>query len=289
MWPFGGEKTKRRSARPSPARVPTGRVITLSSQGMSEPEIIQSLKGEGYTPMQVDQAMKEALKTSVGSTGPAGPPGPPVPPAPAQSVPEGRPPEPPMNDFTPSSRDMLREEIPTLPPLPGEEQLPPAPSRSMESALPERNPLSIDMPLRERPTEPPLPGEDMIPRLREPMDKREAKEEKRRALEELAEAIIEEKWAGLREEIMNIKAQIQDVGFKTGSLEQSIKKLEGDKKTDMEHIEDKIDTYKQAIGEVSARMESIEKAMKDSLSPMMQSLRSLTETIRTMKTSPSKQ
>lgn len=54
-------------------------------------------------------------------------------------------------------------------------------------------------------------------------------------------------------------------------------------KTDMEQIEDKIDTYKQSINEVSARMESIEKAMKDSLTPMMQSMRSLTETIRTVK------
>lgn len=115
------------------------------------------------------------------------------------------------------------------------------------------------------------------------MTRREAKDEKRRALEEIAEEIIEEKWMGLKEEILNLKAQIQEVGAKTSSLEQSMMQIRGEKKTDMNKIEEKIDTYKQSMNEVSAKMESIENAMKDSLSPMMQSMRSMTETIREMR------
>ncbi len=258
MWPF---KEKKRVSRPSRDRIPTGRVIQLSSQGVSEPEIIQTLKSEGYTPLQVDQAMKDALKTSVG-TGTGATPSAPAPPGPS--------PEP----ISSPRREMRPEDVPGLPPLPTETELPPPPSAE---PLPE----TPDMPGPA--LEPPLPGEEEIPRLRESMTKMEVKEEKRRALEELAESIIEEKWMGIREEIMNLKSQVQEMSLKVTSLEQFIGQIRGEKKTDMEKIDDKIDTYKQSINEVSARMESIEKAMKNSLTPMMQSMRSLTETIRSMK------
>jgi prefoldin subunit 5 len=260
MWPF---KEKKRVSRPARDRIPTGRVLTLSSQGVSEPEIIQTLKSEGYTPLQVDQAMKDALKSSVGTSTGAAPATYPEPPAPAPF------PEP---GLTPPRREMRPEDVPSLPPLPTEIELPPPPS-----TLPERPEMTGPE------FEPSLPGEEEIPRLSEPMTKMEMKEEKRRGLEEIAEAIIEEKWMGMREEIMNLKSQVQEINVKVTSLEQSFRQVQGDKKTDMEQIEDKIDTYKQSINEVSSRMESIEKAMKDSLTPMMQSMRSLTETIRTMK------
>lgn len=261
MWPF---KEKKRVSRPARDRVPTGRVLQLSSQGVSEPEIIQTLKSEGYTPLQVDQAMKDALKSSVGTSTGTAPAMSPAPPAPAS-------PEP---GLTPPRREMRPEDVPSLPPLPTEAELPPPPSAELLPERPEMTGAEF---------EPPLPGEEEIPRLREPMTKIEMKEGRRRALEELAEAIIEEKWMGIREEIMNIKSQMQEINIKVTSLEQSFSQVRGEKKTDMEKIEDKIDTYKQSINEVSARMESIEKAMKDSLTPMMQSMRSLTETIRTVK------
>ncbi len=278
MWPFGGDKGKKGAMRrpTDMERVPTGRVIALSSRGMSEPEIIKTLKGEGYTPLQVDQAMKEALKTSVAS-GPAGPPEPP----PQEELPGDYPQE---SGMGPPRREMRPEDVPAIPTIPTEDDLPPPPEPLPGPPEPPRF-RGLDMPGPDDAgmNEEPLPGEEPIPRLREPVTRKEAKEDRRRALEELAESIIEEKWVGIREEIMNLKSQAQETNLKVASLEQSIKHIEGEKRTDMEQIEEKIDTYKQSIGEVSSRMESIEKAMKDSLSPMMQSMRSLTDTIRSMK------
>lgn len=271
MWPFGGDKGKKRGPRTVGSRAPTGRVVTLSSQGVSEPEIIQTLKNEGYSPLQVDQAMKEALRASVGTAG-QDVSGQPAPYSPQAPLPTEQGPEPGMS---PPPRMEMREDV-GLPPLPSETEMPAAPDIDNEPMMPARDPGPPEL-------GPPLPGEDTIPRLSEPMTRREAKEGKRRALEELAESIIEEKWAKIREEIIGIRSHLQEINLKTTTLEQSIKQIQGDKKTDMEQIEDKIDTYKQSIGEVSARMESIENAMKDSLTPMMQSMRSLTETIRTMK------
>ena len=48
---------------------------------------------------------------------------------------------------------------------------------------------------------------------------------------------------------MNLKSQAQETNLKVASLEHSIKQIEGEKRTDMEQIEEKIDTYKQSIGE----------------------------------------
>jgi len=48
-------------------------------------------------------------------------------------------------------------------------------------------------------------------------------------------------------------------------------------------IEEKIDSYKQNMNELNGRIESMERALKDSLSPMLDSLRSLSETVRMLK------
>ncbi|HDD72710.1 MAG TPA: hypothetical protein ENG00_01305, partial [Candidatus Aenigmarchaeota archaeon] len=86
MWPFEKKGTS------GPGRVPTSRVITLSSQGLSEQEIIRTLKNEGYTPEEVDAAMREALR---GAT--LGVPRKPAPPQPAP--PAAEPPAPPSPEI----------------------------------------------------------------------------------------------------------------------------------------------------------------------------------------------
>lgn len=273
MWLFGGgSKGGKGGGSPSRSRMPTARVMSLSSQGVSEPEIIRTLKDEGYSPLQVDQAMKEALKSTVGAGG-MPPMGPPPAPAPLPGEPE----------MAPPMRRDLGPDVPTLPPLPTETErapmadpFPPAESPdTMMPQMPEQGLGGL------------LPGEEPIPKLREPMTGLEKKEDRRRALEELAESIIEEKWAGLKEELINLKSAMGETNLKVASLEQIVTSIKGEKKTDMEHIEEKIDTYRTSINQVSAKMEAIERAMKDSLNPMMQSMRSLTETIRTMKSKPS--
>ena len=47
-------------------RIPSQRVMQLSSQGMSEPEIIRTLRSEGYSLLEVDRGMKDALRSGAG-------------------------------------------------------------------------------------------------------------------------------------------------------------------------------------------------------------------------------
>ena len=48
-------------------------------------------------------------------------------------------------------------------------------------------------------------------------------------------------------------------------------------------MKNNITAYKDSIADIAARMEAVERAMKDSLTPMMQSLRSLSDTIKALK------
>jgi len=47
-------------------KIPTDRVKELSSHGFSEPEIIDILRKEGYSPEEIDKALTEVIKTKIG-------------------------------------------------------------------------------------------------------------------------------------------------------------------------------------------------------------------------------
>jgi prefoldin subunit 5 len=290
LFSFSGKK-KRAPVMPSP----TDRVITLSSQGLSEPEIIQTLKEEGYTPVQVDNGMREALRGAVAGN-------PPVQPRPRQY--------PPRQEYAPLQREYgppARRPAPSPEPQPDDEFL---------EERPEEEPVPGYQPPRTRPQgrgpmpEPPvdfeefkrankelgfpeIPGrEEELPEDEEQPITRfaardrtrgEVKQEKRRMIEELTEGVVEEKWSDFRKRIDDVNDRFQQLNERISMLEQKIGQAQGEKKSDLMEIEGKIDAYKQTMDEVESRMESVERAMKDSLTPMMQTLRSLSETIKSLK------
>ncbi len=278
MWPFGGKESGGRG------RIPTERVMSLSSQGVPEPEIIRSLKGEGYTPVEVDTAMKQALKGAVAGPQPA--PSRFAPPAPQPSAPS-------MQQAAPEPLALRTE--PEPPPFPTQSQvssleapppgmLPPESSNLAMPPLPGEPGFTAEEPgLPAPPTTPGAAGDEPIPRVREPMTMGEARDDKRRAIEELAEGIIDEKWSEFKSEIDGIQVQLSDIKSRISTLEQSTHAVDAEKKSDLDAIEDKIDTYKQSMSDVSSRMEALEGAMKSSLAPMMQTLRSLSDAVKSIK------
>jgi prefoldin subunit 5 len=269
--PFG----KKKAAGPERAGAfPTQRVVELSSQGLSEPEIIRELKNEGYSPMEVDRAMKEALRDSTvrAATAPVREP-PRFPPMPAQQERKRVFPEPmePRFDEQPEMAEQRHEAA--LPEIPGFEPRPRPPVPGFQ-----RGPRQFLPPRDEEETEEiphlPVPGE------RRPITRQM---ERRRLVEEVSEAIIEEKWHDFRRELRDVNDKMGSLKKKMDYLEESLAKIQEKKGDDVEEIEAKIDTYKQSFSELSGRMEAMERAMKDSLTPMMQTLRALTEAIKDIK------
>jgi len=277
--PFGGKSKKgARDAGPDgafgsagpprpPERkiVPTDEVRAWSSRGMSEPDIIRTLRREGYATGEIDQAMKEALRSRVSGDFYN---------------------RPVVNEYGESSlgpppeNAPRREEIPRDLGYPGsdlaEEELSPPPY-DVPMAPQQREPEFPDMPEGEYFPEP-APQRRMAPQRgpqRSGIDRRE--------IEELAEVIVEEKLRELKERFKVVDAQFQQVNRKVDSMSDEMNRVRMEKSNEVKGIEGKIDGYSRNMDEINGRMESMEKALKDSLSPMLESMRSLADLVKSMK------
>ena len=294
LFSFGGGAKK----RPGPAMPsPTERVVTLSSQGLSEPEIIQTLRQEGYTPMQVDTAMREALRGAASGA-------PSQPSRPSQAYVPGEYAQP-QREYAPTYGPPARRpppmgmpERPQYDELAGEDEedeyQPPPRLQPEPPAGPPQPPLDFEdfkrqnkelgfPDLPERGQEP--EDEEVRPISRFPVrgSRMEMRNDKRRAIEELTEGVVEEKWSDFKRRVDDMNDKFQQLSDRITALEQRLGQAQGERKSGVQEVEDKIDSYKQTMNEVESRMESVERAMKDSLTPMMETLRSLSDTIKSLK------
>ncbi|MEM5871742.1 MAG: hypothetical protein QW051_02630 [Candidatus Aenigmatarchaeota archaeon] len=247
---------------PMPERriVPTDEVRALASRGVPEPEIINTLKREGYSPSEIDQAMKEALRSRVAGDFYGPPPAPTPQPYPSS--------EPPV--YSP------REEIPPNLNYPGRGEelyipqppLEPAPRTLEYPEMPEREYYPETYQAYPQPTG----------RVRGPqrgIDRRE--------IEELTEVIVEEKIRELKERFKSIDAQFQQFTRKIESINDELNRMRSEKSGEIKAIENKIDGYSRNMEEMAGRIESLEKALRDSIAPMLESLRSLSELVKSLK------
>jgi len=314
MWPL---KKKKGIPKTDSLADPIDRVKTLSSQGISEIEIIRKMEEEGYTPAEIDNSMKDALKSRVDSQssreflpprerfasgGPAPPRAPEMTPEPIEPALRPEPVEP-----APAPAPMPPEPIEERPPAPvapahpapteTELALPPGPPPSPRTGAGAPQPPftfeefgNMQRPAGAREPEKLGPGvyesefdeEEDMP-ASELEGTRRSKESRIRETEEIVEAIVEEKWGMMKGELADIHGTIEGIDSRIGSLEQTMEQIRGEKKTEIKQIDEKIDTYKESISEMCGRMEAMETAIKNSLTPMMQSLRSLSETVKTIK------
>jgi hypothetical protein len=230
-------------------RNPISEVQLLSSRGLSEPEIIETLRREGYSTNEIDSAMKDALRSRISGG---------YQPAPQQ--------------MPPPRRDYMRPEEQYAP-----QPYTPQPAESFEgSEMPSGNDFEeppeddFDLP-EEEPVQRRMP---VVPSQRG-MDKHE--------LEELTEVLVEEKARELKKSMSGYDTRFQQMTNKISALEIEINSIKNERNQQLRDIEAKIDTYRETITELSGRTESMERALKDSLAPMLESLRSLSETIKAMK------
>jgi DNA-binding transcriptional MerR regulator len=221
---------------------------------VSEPDIIKTLRDRGYSVSEIDKAMKEALKTRV--SGGAGAPEP------------ATLPPPPPREFAQTSEDLALP-APIGPPKFPKEEFPETPTGKDFIGPPSPEPVPLEPELPEEPSPPPI------------RTKRGGIE--RRDIEELTEVIVEEKLRDVNNRFREMQTQLQQTNNKIETLSQEINRIKSEKTGELKGIESKIDSYKQNMTELNGRIESMERALKESLSPMLESLRSLSETIKMLK------
>ncbi|MFH1294846.1 MAG: hypothetical protein ABIH90_02805 [Candidatus Aenigmatarchaeota archaeon] len=273
-----------------PVLTAVDRVRGLSNQGFSEPEIIRTLRTEGYSPADVDRSLKMAIRNTAspnmsefGHELPR--PGEPF--RGGQNF--GSPREFPMpGDPLPDREfpDMGRPPLPE-PPKMGGMELPTIPG--MQHNPPHHAPRPVGPPsLKSSPLDEELDDEGFrlrepradIPRLR---GHRETKSIEKGEVEEIIEGIIEEKWDLVERELGEFEERMKSLSDKIKTIEDHVNLLKEKRREDQEDIKSSVVAYKEAVGELSMKIDATQNTMKTSLAPMLQTLRSLSDTLKMLK------
>ena len=241
--------------------VPVDRVKDLSLKGMPESEIIKTLKSEGYQISAIDAAMKEALRSRVA-------------------------PEP----YRMSEPEYMRREPEPPPRVPMEPDIAPAPvgPPSEDSIQAARRMEGGDMTGRDFVDE----GSELPPLEEDDYQKPEEQEFIREPVryprkqggdvEEIAEAIVEERLGTFKEQLKYLDSEMENLKGKIQMIEAKLENASV-QPARSESIETKIDDYQKSIDGLQTRMASMEGALKTSLTPMIESMRSLSETVKSLK------
>lgn len=292
MLGFGKKNADKPAGPASGMGLPTQKVMSLSSQGMSEPEIVKKLREEGHSPLEVDRAMKDAMRTGAGTQrppAPAAPPGPAQPPAPApvpppQTAPQppapmqaqepapgpSEPPQPqfgPQNKFAPTDwgnddDDMMNDDF-NVDKFPAEKKMGP---ESFMTGMDEKIP---NLPEETGDLEPIPFAQEALPKERDERI-RTLKDRRRKEIEELTEEITNEKWKDIMSRIQLLEENLEKM---SGDMKDTVVQAQGGSPEELNVLKGEIKNQKEEIEETNARIDSLEDVVKSSLTPMLDSVR----------------
>jgi len=201
---------KKKKATTGIGRVPIERVKELSAHGFSEPDIIDVLRKEGYSPREIDQALTEALKSTV---------------------------------------DKEKRPQPTESALPTLDQL--------------AQPKKLEMP------EQPLPDEYY----------QYSAEDYANYIDSLIQARVSE----VTDEMAKLSVKYQDLEKKIAEINQEIKEMSKSKTTEQMELLKKIESFRDSIDDINTRVGGLEKAFKETLPALIESVRMLSDLVHKVK------
>ncbi|MCS7106013.1 MAG: hypothetical protein NZ942_01720 [Candidatus Aenigmarchaeota archaeon] len=214
---------KKEEAFPKPSVL--SRIEELSSRGLSEIEIIETLRKEGYSPDEIDKGLTEALKLK--ATEPR-----PLPPKPKEEV-KKLPPEPPKLPSTlPAPLELPSEPMPQVPEV----------SVQQDYFYPEYT------------------------------------------TEEYIDYVVKEKTDEISRRMNELMLKQKELETKILSLHEKLSEISQTKTSEQQLIGTKIDSLKDLIEEMNIKIESIEKAFKETLPALIESIRTLSELTQKLKT-----
>jgi prefoldin subunit 5 len=102
-------------------------------------------------------------------------------------------------------------------------------------------------------------------------------------LEEIVESVVDEKWRELQDRLEDMHERLDAMEAKITSLDVQINTLKDAGSSERSVIESKIDEYKGSIDGIESRIGSIERAFKETLPSMIDSVKSVTEVVAKLK------
>jgi predicted nucleic acid-binding Zn-ribbon protein len=92
-----------------------------------------------------------------------------------------------------------------------------------------------------------------------------------------------EKVRDFRGSVSSVNGSMSSISQKLSAIEGMFEKAQKDKAVAVEKLDDKVRMYRESIAGLQSRMETIERAMKDGVSPMMESMKMLAEAVKELK------
>jgi hypothetical protein len=230
---LGGGKKKPEDTKKSPGKgvVPIDKVKDMSNKGFSEPEIIDSLRKEGYNAGEIDSALTQSLK--MGVTG--------------------------QNSFGsgggfPTLQDLQgqMQEQPQSPPMPAAPEQQPQPQPPTQQGFAQPQAYS-----------------DYYP--------------SDYSTEELVESIVHEKMDVFDKKMIEFKARYGEMERRMSNLHNQLSIMAKSRTDSEEKILSKLDAFKDELGDINAKMSSLERAFKEALPALIESVRSLTDLVQKIK------
>ncbi len=200
--------------------VPVERVREMASRGFTEPEMIEVLRREGFSPGEIDSAMMQALKIGVTAN-------------PQSSAPQNIP------------ESVHEARLPTL------EEIAPA--------LTDKNPQLPETSLPQEYYSQSYPTEDYI------------------------DYIVQSRVSEVNEKINEFVIRYDELEKKMNSIEQQLMELSKTRGGEQQQIIGKIDSFTENVTDVSTRLGSVERAFKETLPALIESVRALSDLVGRVK------
>ncbi len=230
-------------AMPPQEYIPTDIVQKMAAQGMPEPEIISQMRAQGFSPMQIDKALSQAIKSAVT--------------LPQPSMQRGAPPE-----------RIVAGPHATASIQPVQFQEPPSFDLSTPQQMPqeftfEENPQQfVENPETQAPQE---AGEPEI------------------TLEEVIEGVIADRWASFEKRLSSFDQRDQQIEKRIDELRGQVEEVRALANKSEQTFIGKLDEFGGHIGGIESRIGSIEKVFKDFLPELTDNVRTISDIVDRMK------
>jgi len=208
--------------------VPLDRVRDLASRGFSEPDMIDTLRKEGYSPDEIDKALTDALKMGVSGVAPP-------------QIASSQAALPQLEQFQPT--------VAALPQMP-ETSLPSAPQDYFQQQWPQ-------------------PAQ--------------AQQQQPYATEEYIEYLVKDRMSEIDEKVQEFTIRYQELEKRLQGAYDQLTALTQTRTSEQQQILNKLESWKDVLQDVDVRLTGLEKAFKDTLPPLIESVRSLSDLVERFK------
>jgi uncharacterized coiled-coil protein SlyX len=88
---------------------------------------------------------------------------------------------------------------------------------------------------------------------------------------------------GFNDSVESMNSSVSSITEKLASIEDKVAKMQTVKNPGLERLDDKIRMYSDSVTDIHSRMGTVEKALRDGMTPMMETMKLLTETVKSLK------